>query len=193
MLFLVTKNDVRADNPELLAIQEFMPLSDRELKFIFLVYDFKTPYRQLSLPDRKEQSAEQVGYKRESPKRMDKSARNIMLPQLQEKNLPHIAPAIAAFKHMQRDLDREAMEAYDVNLEHFMVKLKEPKQNEKDWILIAKLVPQYEKLLVGRKRIKEQLDLRGGFEEEDQDEKGEVKKLSALDRRIRKKIEDNNQ
>ena len=191
MLFKVTKRPVREDNPELLAVQEFEPLQDRELKWVFLVYDFKTVYRQLSLPDRKEQAAEQVGYKRESVKRMDKSARNIIIPSLQEKNLPHIAPAIAAFKAMQRDLDREAMEAYDINLEHYIKKLKQPKDNEKDWALITKIVPQYEKLLIGRKRIKEQLDLRGGFEEEDEGEKGQVKKLSALDRRIRRKLEEN--
>ena len=188
MLFNVTQRPVREDNPELLAIKEFEPLSDRELKWIFLVYDFKNPYRQLSLPDRKEQVCEQVGYKRESAKRMDKSARNIMLPKLQEKNLPHIAPAIAVFKKMQRDLDLEAMQAYDTNLEHFIKKLKEPKEKKEDWDLIVKLVPQYEKLLIGRKRIKENLDLRGGFEEEHEEAKDNGKVLSTLDKFMAKKM-----
>jgi hypothetical protein len=187
MLFKVTQKPVRDENPELLAVKEFEPLQDRELKWVFLVYDFKTPYRQLSLPDRKEQAAEQVGYKRESVKRMDKSARNIILPKLQEKNLPHIAPAIAAFKRMQRDLDLEAMQAYDQNLEHFIKKIREPKTKKEDWDLIVKLVPQYEKLLVGRKRIKENLDLRGEFEE-GEDEKADKKVLSTLDKVMRDKI-----
>ena len=189
MLFRVTQKPVREDNPELLAISEFMPCSDRELKWIFLVYDFKTPYRQLSLPDRKEQSCEQVGYKRESPKRMDKSARNIMLPKLQEKHLPHIAPAIAAFKAMQRDLDLEALEAYDINLEHYIEQMRKPKVKKEDWDLNLKIVKEYQKLLIGRKQIKEQLDLRGNFEEEEEVDPKDKKVLSALDIRIRKKLQ----
>jgi hypothetical protein len=191
MLFKVTKKPVREDNPELLAIQEFDPLTDRELKWVFLVYDFKTAYRQLSLPDRKEQACEQIGYKRESVSRMDKSARNIMSVDLQKKHLPHIEPAIIAFKKMQRDIDREALETYDINLEHFMEQMKKPKITKEDWDLSIKITDKYQKFLAGRKIVKDSLDLRGSFEEEEKEQK-ETKVLSALDRRMRRKIEENN-
>jgi hypothetical protein len=190
MLFLVTKKDVRVDNPELLSVPEFDPCTDRELKWIFLVYDFKTTYRQLSLSDRKEASAENryVGYKRESVSRMDKSARNIMSVDLQKKHLPHIEPAIIAFKKMQRDIDREALETYDINLEHFMEQMKKPKITKEDWDLSIKITDKYQKFLAGRKIVKDSLDLRGSFEEEEKEQK-ETKVLSALDRRMRSKIE----
>jgi len=181
MLFLVTKAPVREDNQELLAISEFEPCSDRELKWVFLTYDYQTPYRQLSQNDRKEQAAEQVGYRRESVKRMDKTARQLINPELQKKHLPHIAPAIVAFNKMQRDLDREALQAYDQNLDDYMKKLKEPKNNKADWDLNIKISKTYKELVVGRKIIKDNLDLRSGFDEQEEDSTVAKKPKSTLD------------
>ncbi len=46
MLFKVTRNKLVRDNPELAQFPEFVNCSDVELKYVFLMYDYKSPYRQ---------------------------------------------------------------------------------------------------------------------------------------------------
>ena len=175
MLYKITQNDIREDNDSIDATPEFVELNSRELKYIFLVYDFDSPLRQLSLKDRKEQAAENAGYKRENAKRLDRNARELISGKVKK-----VMNAIPALKKQLRDLDREALEAYDTNLEDYIKKIKEPKEKKEDWDLNLKIIAQYEKLLIGRKRIIENLNLRADYVEEE--ETAEETELSTLDK-----------
>jgi len=190
MLYKLTTKDVREDNDNIDCIPEFEPLSSREFKYIALVYDYDTPLRNLKLEDRKERGCELSGYKRESPKRMDKSARKIMGA---NGGLKHVEKAIPVYKSLQRDIDREALMAYDNQLQQFIDKAAEPKSEDNDWKLAITINKELPKMLQMRADIKGRLDLRVDFESatlgvEEEKEEG-VEELSALDRRNQAKID----
>lgn len=155
MLYKVSTKDVREDNNNIDATPAFTVLTSKQLKYIFLTYDFDTPLRQLSLVDRKEQAAQNAGYAREDATRMGKAARSIMAGKDKK-----VEVGIIAFKRQLVDLDREALVAYDSNLRDYIDKMKQPKLSKEDWDLNLKIVANYEKLLIARKKIVEQLNLR---------------------------------
>lgn len=180
MLFKLSKADIREDNPNIDSIVAFQDLTSRELKYIFLVYDFDSPLRQLTLKDRKEQACENAGYRRENAKRMDKDARNVM-----NGKIKRVEKAIPVFKSMLRDLDMEALAAFDTNLENYIAQIKIKPTSKEEWDINTKVTAQYEKLLSARKRIIDNLNLRADYVEEEEvfDEE-----LSTLDRYNEKKI-----
>ena len=191
MLYKLTTKDIREDNDNIDVIPEFAKLSSRELKYIALVYDFDTPLGQLKLEDRKERACELAGYKRESPSRMDKTARKIMGA---NGGLKTANAAIPVYNSLQRDLNKEALIAFDNNLSDWITKLSEKKTGyEKgDWDTNAKLTEKYTKMLEDRKKILEIIGNRVDFDtptlgviedKEDQEE------LSALDKRNQLKID----
>jgi hypothetical protein len=178
MLFKITERDIREDNDNIDAIPAFRPLTSKQLKYIFLVYDFDTPLKQLSLMDRKEQAAENAGYKRENAKRMAKNAREMMNGKVKT-----VEAAIPVFKSMLRDIDREALEAYDTNLENYMEQMRKKPTSKEEWDINTKVTAQYEKLIIGRKRIVDNLNLRADFTEEEEVDDGG---LSTLDKYMEK-------
>jgi hypothetical protein len=180
MLFKVTDRDIREDNDGIDAIPAFRGLNSKQLKYIFLTYDFDTPLKQLSLQERKEQAAENAGYSRENAKRMNKNARDLMNGKVKS-----VEAAIPVFKSMLRDLDREALEAYDTNLENYMAQMKIKPSTKEEWDINTKVTAQYEKLLIGRKRILENLNLRADFMENEKEEVDEGE-LSTLDKYMEK-------
>lgn len=179
MLVKITDKDIREDNDWIDAIPAFRPLTSKQLKYIALTYDFDTPLKQLSLQDRKEQAAENAGYSRENAKRMDKNARNLMNGKVES-----VEEAIPVYKGMLRDIDREALEAYDTNLENYMEQMKKKPDSKEDWDINTKVTAQYEKLLIGRKRIMENLNLRADFVEEEKET--DERSLSTLDKYMEK-------
>ena len=180
MLFKITEADIRKDNPNIDAIPAFRDLTSKELKFLFLVYDFDTPLKQLSLNDRKEQAAENAGYARENEKRLHKDGRNIIAGKIKR-----VEEAVPVFKGMLRDIDREALEAYDTNLENYMTQMRIKPSTKEEWDINTKITAQYEKLIIGRKRIIENLNLRADYMEE---ETVDEQELSTLDKWNEKKM-----
>ncbi len=80
MLFKIrANNDVFKDNPELLSISQFSELTDRQMKYVILAFDYKSPFRKLEWSKRKEQAALAAGYKLEKDgKRLDRNGRAIV-------------------------------------------------------------------------------------------------------------------
>ena len=181
MLFKISPEDIRKDNPNIDAIPAFRDLTNKELKFLFLVYDFDTPLKQLSLADRKEQAAENAGYTRENEKRLNKDGRSIIGGKVKR-----VEAAVPVFKSMLRDIDREALEAYDTNLENYMTQMRIKPTTKEEWDINTKITAQYEKLIIGRKRIIENLNLRADYM--DGEESVEEQELSTLDKWNEKKI-----
>jgi hypothetical protein len=177
MLFKVTTNDIREDNDNIDAVPEFVPCSSRELKYIFLTYDYDTPLKQLEYDKRRERAAEMAGYKMETgkAKRLDKTGRNLL-----NGKYPHVEAAIERFKGIRRDIDREVLESYNMQLEQFIEKAASPKKDNKDWDIAIKINKELPKLLSQRKEIMDTLNLRADFADNQEEE--EVKRnLSTLD------------
>lgn len=177
MLFKVTKRDIREDNSNIDAIPEFEVCTSRELKYVFLVYDYDTPLYQLGMEERKMRAAEMAGYHVEGGgKRLDKTGRNLL-----NGKYPHVEAAVKRFKQIRRDLDREVLESYDTQLEQFIQKAAEPKTDNRDWDLALKINKELPKLLEQRRALLDLLNLRGEFKEEEENTAEDKLQLSTLD------------
>jgi hypothetical protein len=106
MLFKVQKNkDVFTLNPELKAIAEFEPLTSRQMEYVILAYDYKTPFRKLAWDKRKEMAALEAGYKLEKEgKRLDMNGRNAIAG----KNVA-VDRARKKYQEIQKDEDYETL------------------------------------------------------------------------------------
>lgn len=97
--------DVFELNPELKAVAEFEPLTERQMKYVILATDYRSPFRKLSPAEKKTRAAAEAGYKWEKDgKRLDMNGRNI----LQGKN-DAVEKAIKKYKILQKDEDYESL------------------------------------------------------------------------------------
>lgn len=106
MLFKVIKGkDVFEINPELKAVEEFAELTERQMTYVILAFDYKTPFRKLEWQKRKEQAALEAGYKLEKGgKRLDINGRNVV-----EGKNAGIEKARKRYNIIQRDEDYETL------------------------------------------------------------------------------------
>lgn len=187
MIYKVTQKDIREDNDNIDAIEAFVTCTSRELKYVFLTYDFGTPFKQQAFKDRRFKAAIEAGYKMEQTRDYpDKTTRKLL-----NKAFPHVEAAIVAFKGIRRDIDREALESYDIQLEEMNAFLQREKITDKDWDIAIKIVDKMPKFLKTRKDLIDLLDLRADFKEEltgklEDEKKPETK--SALQRRNEKRM-----
>lgn len=176
MLFTVTSKDIFEDNPELKAFEEFSVATSNQLKYVFLVYDYDSPLRQLPIKERKEQAVIRAGYKREkSTYRLDKNARNII-----NGNVPRVEKAIRAFKEIQFDEDKDLYDAYCEELNEIkeFLRKKDKKLSERNMSL--KYMDKYDVYMEKKKRLQEILEIREV--ESDDSDSIEMSSISTLDK-----------
>ena len=66
MLFkVIAGKDVFDMNPELRAISEFEALTNKQMLYVILACDYKSPFRKLATHDRKVRAAQEAGYRME--------------------------------------------------------------------------------------------------------------------------------
>ena len=184
MFYKVTQEDVRKDNPSIDAVTEFNECTSAELKYMLLVYDYETPFRELDVAARKNRAAIQAGYTVDKNGKHKKKTQEML-----DGLVPHLLIATRVFMKLQKDIDREAMVAYNQQIEQFINKSKEEKVTDKDWELALKITNQLPKLLQARKEIQDLLGLRGMEIEDDLDEIDHDIQLSTLDMVNEERIE----
>jgi hypothetical protein len=186
MIYIVSQRDIREDNDNIDAIEAFSRCTSRELKYVFLTYDFGTPFKQQDFETRRFKAAIEAGYRMEKTRDYpDKTTRKVL-----NGGFPNVEAAIVAFKEIRRDLDREALEAYDIQLEEMNEMLRTKKTSDKEWDIAIKLVDKMTKFHKTRREMIDLLDLRADFKDElstkiESDEK--PVEVSALQRRNLKK------
>ncbi len=106
MLFkVVTGKDVFELNPELRAIAEFEPLTDRQMKYVILSTDYKSPFRKLNPKDKKERAIIEAGYRMDSNgKQPDFNARKVITGKNEQ-----VEKAIKKYRILQKDEDYETI------------------------------------------------------------------------------------
>lgn len=179
MFYKVTQGEIREDNPSIDAVEEFSKCTSVELKYIMLLYDYETPFRELDWESRKNRAALAAGYnKSKSTGGFVKKAQEVL-----DGKVEHVQAAAIIFQALQKDIDKEALEAYNAQLEQFIAKAKEPKENNRDWDLALKINSALPKMLRERSEISDLLNIRGTEIEEEllDDEQEEVHSLSSLD------------
>ncbi len=157
MLFKIIRDKTVSElNPEILVIEEFANLTDRQLKYTILSTDYKSPFRKLTKEDKKFRAALEAGYKLEKGgKRLDMNGRNIV----QGKN-PEVEKAIKKYKILQKDEDYETLLGISkliADIREFTARVgKETTEIEKA-IKFAKELPA---LLKVKKEIEDTLGMR---------------------------------
>ncbi len=156
MLFQVSQKPIREENPEVDAVPEFAKCSDRELRYIFLVYDYESPLRKMEKIPMKEKAASMAGYKLEKGgARFDKNARTVLAGRSTK-----VESAVKVYLTLQRDFDREVLIAYDSELEQFVERSKEPKATDAAWRISLSIMKELPMLLKNRRELLELLSLR---------------------------------
>jgi len=157
MLFKVeTGKDVFVLNPELKAIPEFVALTPKQMMFIILSVDYKSPLRKMATNDRKRNAAMMAGYKIDSSGYPDKTMRAMMNNTVQA-----VAVAIKKYNELQRDEDYETLLSVSkliADIRDFNAKKdKTPSEIEK---AVAITTGKLDKLIETKKKIEQLIDMR---------------------------------
>lgn len=157
MLFKVQKGkDVFELNPQLKAIEEFSTLTSRQMEYVILAYDYKTPFRKLEWSERKKQAAIEAGYKLEKGgKRLDINGRNTV-----EGKVAAIEKARKKYETLQKDEDYESL----LGLSKLIADIRElnnkPQKTVQELEKAVKFSLQLPSLMKAKKELEEILDRR---------------------------------
>lgn len=183
MLFKVQKGkDVFELNPQLKAIEEFEPLTARQMEYVILAFDYKTPFRKLEWAERKKQAALEAGYKLEKgAKRLDINGRNTV-----EGKVPAIEKARKKYDTLQKDEDYESLLGLSKLIGDIRELNNKPQKTVQELEKAVKFSLQLPSLMKAKKELEEILDRREdevtdvGAEVKPDEEEIELSKLSLL-------------
>ena len=117
---------VAEDNPEILAIPEFAKLTDRQLRFVCLVADRRSPLRTLPEKDRREKAARICGWPTEGS-RLDRNGREVVAG-----GVANIEKAIEKYLEYQYDEHQADYDAIVKQIQEIRDYLKSDKEDTKD-------------------------------------------------------------
>lgn len=157
MLFKVSsKTDIFKLNPELSSIPEFEKLTPRQMTYVVLATDYKSPFRKLTAEDRRTKAALTAGYKYEKDgKSLDMNARNLI-----NGKTGSVEAAIKKYKSLQKDEDYETL----LSVSNLIKQVRD--LNNRDNMSVTelekavKLSLSLDKLVETKKKIEELLDMR---------------------------------
>lgn len=157
MLFKIQKGkDVFELNPQLKAIEEFSDLTERQMSYVILAFDYGTPFRKLEWQERKKQAALEAGYKLEKGgKRLDVNGRNTV-----EGKVAAIEKAKKKYETLQKDEDYESL----LGLSKLIADIRElnnkPQKTVQELEKAVKFSLQIPALMKAKKELEELLDRR---------------------------------
>lgn len=125
------------DNPELYAIPEFAKLTDRQMRYVMLTADRRSPLRTLPEKQKKEKAARLSGWGMEG-NRLDRNGREVVAG-----GVASIEAAIAIYKSYQHDENAETLETINAQIQEIKEYLKSDKSEAKD---VGKALEQAAKL-----------------------------------------------
>lgn len=174
MIFKIEKGKtVLESNPEIQNFPNMGRCSDRNLRWLFFVYDYETPLRKLPIEERKEKAADLVGFKREPTGRFDKNARNVI-----QFKIEGLSDALAEFNSIQYDQEKDLIKGYETQIDDAIQLMKKQNKSDKDWANLIKINKELPSII----KTKKELELQVGYrtEETTTEETGD-QPLSALD------------
>lgn len=174
MLFKVEPNKpVVESNPEIANFSSLSECTDRELRWIFFVFDYETPLRKIPYEERIQKAADIAGFKREPSGRLDKNARETV-----SFKIPRIRPAVNEFMGLQYDQEQELLSAYNAQIDQAIQLMKKENKSDKEWMIVDRT----NKMIQGWIKSKKDLELTLGYRsEQQQEETPEDEPLSTLD------------
>ncbi len=144
-------------NPGLKAISEFERLTERQMTYVILSADYKSPFRKLTPDARKQQAALAAGYEMEADgKRLKTTGRNLVNGQTGT-----VEAAIKRYRDLQYDEDYETL----ISLNALLTQIRELNMKpDKTAVELDKAVTlnvgKLDKLLETKRKVEELLDMR---------------------------------
>mgnify|MGYP000219770075 CR=1 FL=1 len=145
-------------NPELRAIEKFHDLTERQMNYVILSSDFKTPYRKQAIEQLKYNAAVTAGYKLEKDgKRLDMTGRNVVAGK--------DGKVEAARKYYKEALDKDEDYSTLLSLSNLIGQIREfnnlPHKSPTDLKTAVDLnIGKLDKLMETKKKLEEILDQR---------------------------------
>ena len=143
MLFRVSlKENIRENNSYIDSVDEFIGISDKDLKYIFLFHDIDSPYRKLKESIRSKMIWMALGYK-------DTSVRK----QNQKLRMPKYLRAIEKFKSLSIDIEKESLDAYEAQIREINDFLNRKNKKASDLKLARDFMKELPKLIESRSTL----------------------------------------
>ena len=145
-------------NPELKAIEKFKDLTDRQMTYVILTSDYKTPFRKQEPEQQRYLAAIESGYKLEKDgKRLDMNGRNVVAGK--------DGRVEAARTYYRNELDKDDDYASLLSLNALMAQIRnlnnKPDKNYQELAAAVNLnVDKLDKLMATKKKLEEILDMR---------------------------------
>ena len=167
--------NVFSDNPTLKMTEHLSKLTNKEVKWIALVYDYESPLAQMPLNLRKIKAAQMTGWNIES---------NIPLGDtklmIDGKNA-RINKAVAEYKSIQFDENQESLLAFNEQLKEYRAFLKQKQKKPSELKIAMALQKEMPALLKARDEIAKLVGLRAHDEEF---EITDIENISTMDKII---------
>lgn len=182
MLYKLTTKQPFKDNPELLTIDEFKDLSEREMLYVIYYTDKKSPYRHLPDHRRKRSAATQAGWGLEKGNReradvLEKNARTAIASE-------RVVKAVEYYKSLMYDPSDEDVEIIALQIENIKKTVRDAHklgtENALDAAELKKINDLLESLPTLRKTQREILKV-AGIEAPDAEDFEVKKELSEID------------
>lgn len=150
MRYKITE-DIKKDNPEIQDIPELMAIPNRTLKYIFYVYDFDSPYRNMELSKRKNRALDVSGFKKESDgSRWDKNAREVY-----DEKSEDVRKAVRIFIDIQDNIEKMILQAYDCQLSDFIELMNKKSKTDEEKNMALKIMKDMPSFMAKRKELME--------------------------------------
>jgi hypothetical protein len=157
MLFkVIAGKDVFELNPQLKSIVEFERLTSRQMTYVILSTDYKSPFKRLSLDERKYQAAISAGYKIDSDgKRLDSNGRSVTAGKV-----GNIQAAVTKYNVLQKDDDYETLLSVTLLISQIRDLNNKPDKTVAELEKAVKLTMGLDKLVETKKKLEQILDMR---------------------------------
>lgn len=169
-------------NPEAELIDEFNGITSDEMKYLALVYDYDSPFRNMTLEERKEKVLSLLGYERGAKGAWPTKVQAI-IGGYDKKYLN----AAKAYIDLMRDDDKETLIAYQSQLKECQDFMKRKDKKPNEIISAIKMQKLVEDLRASIKALKQELNIRddksgfGGGESSTATSMSLIEELNSLD------------
>jgi hypothetical protein len=141
-------------NPELLAIEGFARLTDRQFRYVALYADRLSPLKTLPDKERRERAAKIAGYKLEPDgKRLAKDGREVISGKVES-----IEKAIALYRELQFDENQDTLDTVNAQIQEIKNYLKSDKSTAKDHGKALEIAAKLSERLPGLVETKQKLE-----------------------------------
>lgn len=151
MVYKITKSSVFKDNPELNLIDEMASLTDQQAKYVLLAFDYGGPFSQLPSEANKKRSAILAGYK-DASGNITQGGRDLV-----SGKVAHVNEAVKWFLSIQKNENRELLNAYDNMVSQMKDFMNRKKEDEKDWNIAIKLIKELPIAMAKKKELQKML------------------------------------